>query len=245
MFNGAGIILESMVCCGKLSSLSRLLRSLSTPTALLKVDQCVRIGEWEKKSNWDLVVRVPLMIHVPWLPKSFGQRTSSLVELVDVMPTVAAIAGLPAPADVDGVDISSLLHLSPNRSSSTSQGELEVQLEAAYHQYPACGCNQNGTACFNQTRGGCNNTPRTKFGFMGTSCPLLYHSTHFFDRGRFACHRPFLRPYFPFCSYLCFLETRSIRLQRSHSCLALHSVVSLGSFNSVTTVGRRVRRGAV
>lgn len=25
-------------------------------------------GEWEKKSNWDLVVRVPLMIHVPYVP---------------------------------------------------------------------------------------------------------------------------------------------------------------------------------
>jgi hypothetical protein len=128
----------------------------------------------EKKSNWDLVVRVPLMIHVPWLPKSFGQRTSSLVELVDVFPTAAAIAGLPAPADVDGVDVSSLLHASPNSATSVSE-RLQTELQAAYHQYPACGCTENGTTCFNQTRAGCNNSPRTNFGFMGmlSSCYVI------------------------------------------------------------------------
>jgi arylsulfatase A-like enzyme len=73
------------------------------------------------------------MIHVPWLPKSFGQRTSSLVELVDVFPTVAAIAGLPAPADVDGVDVSSLLQASPNGATSELEGKLETELQAAYH----------------------------------------------------------------------------------------------------------------
>lgn len=109
------------------------------------------------------------MIHVPWLPTSFGQRTSSLVELVDVFPTVAAIAGLPAPADVDGIDVSSLLHMSPGSSSRELGVGLQTKLQAAYHQYPACGCTKNGTACFNQTRAGCNNTPRSKFGFMGTS----------------------------------------------------------------------------
>jgi len=34
------------------------------------------------------VVRVPLMIHVPWLPDSWGRRATQLVELVDVFPTV-------------------------------------------------------------------------------------------------------------------------------------------------------------
>ena len=29
-------------------------------------------GEWEKKSNFDLVVRVPLIIHVPWKTASIG-----------------------------------------------------------------------------------------------------------------------------------------------------------------------------
>ena len=57
-----------------------------------------RHGEWEKKSNFDLVVRVPLMIHVPSKPASWGVRTTAIAELVDVFPTIAVLAGLPPPA---------------------------------------------------------------------------------------------------------------------------------------------------
>jgi len=113
-------------------------------------------GEWEKKSNFDLVVRVPLMIHVPWMPDSWGKRTSGLVELIDVFPTVAALAGLPAPDGVDGTDQSALV------ASPASSGP-----EAAYHQYPACGCDHAAEVCFNSTRAACNNSPRNTFNFMG------------------------------------------------------------------------------
>jgi hypothetical protein len=44
---------------------------------------------------FDTATRVPLMIKVPWKPGSQGQRTASLSELVDMHPTVAALAGLP------------------------------------------------------------------------------------------------------------------------------------------------------
>eukprot|EP00041_Stephanoeca_diplocostata_P018982 m.402427 g.402427 ORF g.402427 m.402427 type:complete len:231 (-) comp21178_c0_seq6:837-1529(-) len=54
-------------------------------------------GEWEKKSHFDLVVHVPLMIHVPWLPATWGQRCPAMFDLVSVFPTVAALAGLPVP----------------------------------------------------------------------------------------------------------------------------------------------------
>ena len=53
-------------------------------------------GEWEKKSNFDLVVRVPLLLCVPWLPASHGRRTAALTELIDVGPTLARLSGLPA-----------------------------------------------------------------------------------------------------------------------------------------------------
>ena len=127
-------------------------------------------------SRRDLVVRVPLMIHVPWLPESFGKRTAALVELVDLFPTVASIGGLPSPSSVDGVDVSSLL-LAPDPpalTASEADGGVDiVDLGAAYHQYPACGCNENGTTCFNRTRGGCNSTPRQNFGFMGAPATRL------------------------------------------------------------------------
>jgi hypothetical protein len=42
-----------------------------------------------------------------------------------------------------------------------------ITMHRRHTEYPACGCHLNGTACFNQTRGGCNSTPKGSFGFMG------------------------------------------------------------------------------
>ena len=76
-------------------------------------------GEWEKKSNMDLVVRVPLLMRAPWKKKSMGQVTDAITELVDVFPTVASVAGLPTPTFVDGVNRASLLD-DPGRLSCSS-----------------------------------------------------------------------------------------------------------------------------
>ena len=111
-------------------------------------------GMWEKKSNWDMAVRVPLMIKVPGKPRSAGRVTASYTDLVDVFPTLAAVAGLPAPAGVDGDDVSAVF-----------DDPTAVVKSAAYHQYPACA--MDSTAGFNVTRGACNNTPRDKFDYMG------------------------------------------------------------------------------
>jgi len=114
-------------------------------------------GEWEKKSNLDLIVRVPLMIHVPNRTDRLSEKkTKALFDLVDVFPTLSSLAGLPAPADVDGMDQSGLI-LTPANSA-------QRQRDAAYHQYPAC-----STPSFNHTRSACNNTPKGKFDFMGYS----------------------------------------------------------------------------
>ena len=84
---------------------------------------------------------------------------------VDVFPTVAAIGGLPPPDNVDGVDVSSLLAPSVLLAASASAAP---DLSAAYHQYPACGCSSATPAtCYNQTRAGCNGTPKNKLGYMG------------------------------------------------------------------------------
>lgn len=54
-------------------------------------------GRWCKGTNWDLDTRVPLMIRTPGLAQP-GRAASGIVEYVDVYPTLAALAGLPAPA---------------------------------------------------------------------------------------------------------------------------------------------------
>ena len=65
-------------------------------------------AQWEKRTNWELGTRVPLIMRVPWMPSSVGKRSRALVELVDVYKTVCDIVGVPLPDDtvpIDGVSL--------------------------------------------------------------------------------------------------------------------------------------------
>ena len=64
--------------------------------------QLAEHNEWEKKTNFELAARVPLLISVPWKPRSLGIKTGALVELVDTYPTLAALANLPPPPGLEG-----------------------------------------------------------------------------------------------------------------------------------------------
>lgn len=48
-------------------------------------------GLWCKQSVFDLVARIPFMIHVPWMPASQGTRTLAFAEAVDLFPTLLAL----------------------------------------------------------------------------------------------------------------------------------------------------------
>jgi iduronate 2-sulfatase len=56
---------------------------------------------WCKGTNFERDTRVPLMIRVPGLAKP-GEPTDALLEYVDIYPTLAALAGLTPPDDLDG-----------------------------------------------------------------------------------------------------------------------------------------------
>jgi iduronate 2-sulfatase len=56
---------------------------------------------WCKSTNFERDTRVPLMIRVPGLAKP-GAPTEALIEYVDIYPTLAELAGLTPPADLDG-----------------------------------------------------------------------------------------------------------------------------------------------
>ena len=56
---------------------------------------------WCKATNFECDTRVPLMVRVPGMAKP-GLPTKALVESVDIYPTLAALAGLTPPADLDG-----------------------------------------------------------------------------------------------------------------------------------------------
>ena len=49
-----------------------------------------------------------MILRAPHLPS--GVVSSLLVESVDLYPTVASLAGLPPPPDLDGVDLTPLFH---------------------------------------------------------------------------------------------------------------------------------------
>ncbi len=65
-------------------------------------------GLWQKVSLFERSTRVPLLIAVPGA-RSAGHSTAALAELLDIYPTLAAQAGLPAPEYLDGMDLSPVL----------------------------------------------------------------------------------------------------------------------------------------
>jgi iduronate 2-sulfatase len=66
------------------------------------------VGRWAKGTNFELDARVPLMIRSPHLAKP-GVPTEAMVELVDLYPTIASLAGLPLPRALDGRSLQPIL----------------------------------------------------------------------------------------------------------------------------------------
>lgn len=56
-------------------------------------------GMWCKHTNYEQAARIPLMVA---LPGKDGGVSSALVETVDLYPTLAELAGMPAPEGLDG-----------------------------------------------------------------------------------------------------------------------------------------------
>lgn len=71
-------------------------------------------GSWCKYTNYEVDVRVPLIVSAPgWGLK--GGPTNALVELVDIYPTICQMAGLNVPANREGTSLLPLLQ-DPSRA---------------------------------------------------------------------------------------------------------------------------------
>jgi iduronate 2-sulfatase len=57
-------------------------------------------GMWCKHTNYEQAARIPLLIAGPGITP--GGSTTALIETVDLYPTISDLAGLPAPAKLDG-----------------------------------------------------------------------------------------------------------------------------------------------
>ncbi len=65
-------------------------------------------GGWCKHTNFELDARVPLLVSAP-NQKQRGTKTQSLVEFVDLFPTLCELAQLPLPKRLDGKSFARLL----------------------------------------------------------------------------------------------------------------------------------------
>lgn len=88
-------------------------------------DHGFALGEkdrWGKGTNFERDTRVPLLIRTPDLG-SPGAAAAGLVELVDVFPTLAELASLPAPQGLDGRSLVPMLAnpQAPGREAVLSQ----------------------------------------------------------------------------------------------------------------------------
>ncbi len=87
-------------------------------------------GQWCKHSNYEQATRIPLIVVAPGVARA-GSHSRALVESVDLFPTLAELAGLPAPAapsvpqKLDGQSFVAALRDPAARSK-----------EAVFHSYP-------------------------------------------------------------------------------------------------------------
>lgn len=97
-----------------------------------------------------------MILRAPHLPA--GVVSDLLVESVDLYPTIAALAGLPPPPDLDGVDLTPLF-TDPNPTTNPPKPNV------AFSEYPRCASPKTPW----DDRSSCVSTPREKFTVMGLS----------------------------------------------------------------------------
>ncbi len=113
-----------------LDALDRLGLADRTVVAFIS-DHGYQLGEhglWQKRALFEQSLRVPMIIADPRSQRK-GTQTQAIVELVDLYPTLAALAGLPTPEGVDGVNLSTEMNdpSEPGKGFAISQVTRQVK----------------------------------------------------------------------------------------------------------------------
>ena len=74
--------------------------------------------KFQKQHLFEESTRVPFIMSVPWIPDSHGKSTGHLTELIDLYPTVADLAGLAPPENLQGESLVPVLK-NPNTAEWT------------------------------------------------------------------------------------------------------------------------------
>lgn len=124
-------------------------------------------GEWEKFTVWEAGTRVPLLIRAPWLGAG-GRTVTELAELVDVMPTIAELAGVPLPASY-GVDGESLVPALLRAAGAADAPPPPPHSGAyAFSVYPRCPADLTNASNYWRNND-CLFVERSRIAFMGLS----------------------------------------------------------------------------
>ena len=97
-------------------------------------------GLWCKTSNFELDARVPLIISTPEMDDTQrGRHTDSLVELLDLFPTLVDLCGLPAGSGLEGVSLRPVID---DATSSVKPAAFTQHPRPAYYkgEPQAMGC---------------------------------------------------------------------------------------------------------
>ena len=65
--------------------------------------------KFQKQHLFEESTRVPFILSVPWMKDTHGNRTKKITELVDLYPTLAELAGLAPPGELQGQSLVALL----------------------------------------------------------------------------------------------------------------------------------------
>ncbi|MEW5807150.1 MAG: sulfatase-like hydrolase/transferase [Acidobacteriota bacterium] len=140
---------EIEYCDSQIRNLTAFLKSsgkYESSAIILTSDHGISLGQFnEKKYGINLYepsVRVPLIIRVP---ESFGQKSaktpgkiSATVGLIDIAPTILALAGVnKEEPSLDGYDLSELV--TPAAESKGEAAERRIHFLSSYHQFFAFG----------------------------------------------------------------------------------------------------------
>lgn len=88
------------------------------------------LGIWTKHTNYEQANRIPILIVAPGVTEA-GSSTRQLAESVDLFPTLAELAGLPAPAGPQPIDGRSLVPVLKDPAARVR--------DHAFHCYPRRG----------------------------------------------------------------------------------------------------------
>ena len=120
-------------------------------------DHGQHVGEhnlWMKMTNFELGVRIPMIIRAPWLEGSVGRRSDALAEVVDLYKTLADLTGVPLPTDnshpVMGRSLKPAMAggLHPNNYSFSQFAKVGKGVASAFGVCMSCHPSGSGAADF-------------------------------------------------------------------------------------------------